>query len=83
MKTAISVPDPLFESADRLAERLGLSRSELYQRAIARFVAEYEAAGVTERLDRVYATHDDGVDPVLARLQEASLEADSEWPTEA
>ena len=79
MKTAISLPDDLFASADRLAARLGVSRSELYQRALTRFVAEHEDAYVTERLDRVYGETDAGVDPVLSRLQDASLEVESEW----
>jgi metal-responsive CopG/Arc/MetJ family transcriptional regulator len=39
MKTAVSIPDPLFEAADNLAGRLGISRSELYARALARELA--------------------------------------------
>jgi len=35
MKTAISLPDKLFESADALARRLGLSRSQLVATALA------------------------------------------------
>jgi predicted DNA-binding protein len=34
MKTAISLPDEVFESAEQLAKRLGKSRSELYALAI-------------------------------------------------
>ncbi|HEX9737109.1 MAG TPA: ChpI protein, partial [Thermoanaerobaculia bacterium] len=30
MKTAISLPDPLFEAAEALAARLSMSRSQLY-----------------------------------------------------
>jgi metal-responsive CopG/Arc/MetJ family transcriptional regulator len=40
LKTAISIPDNLFEAADKVARRLGISRSELYQRAIARFLEQ-------------------------------------------
>jgi metal-responsive CopG/Arc/MetJ family transcriptional regulator len=29
MKTAISIPDPLFEATEQLARRLGKSRSQL------------------------------------------------------
>lgn len=32
MKTAISIPDPIFEAAEGFARRLGMSRSELYAR---------------------------------------------------
>lgn len=55
MKTAISLPDNLFKSGDSLAKRLGISRSELYARALADFVAKYKASQLTQRLNAVYA----------------------------
>ena len=51
MKTAISLPDDLFESADALAERLGLSRSELYATAVAEYLAKHRDEDVTGRLN--------------------------------
>jgi predicted transcriptional regulator len=79
MKTAISIPDPLFAAADELARRLGLSRSELYQRAIASYLERHDDAMVTDRLDRVYGGDDRGtLDPVLDQLQRRSLPKD-EW----
>jgi len=78
MKTAISLPDGLFEAADRLAKRLGLSRSELYARAVRRLVQEHEDDDVTEALDAVYAQEDSSLDAGLARAQSASLGHD-EW----
>ena len=56
MKTAISIPDAVFKSADALAARLGVSRSELYASAVAEYVAKHQDAKVTERLNAVYAT---------------------------
>jgi metal-responsive CopG/Arc/MetJ family transcriptional regulator len=70
VKTAISIPDDLFLEADLAAQRLGLSRSELYARAVARFVEAARASNVTAALDRVYAREDAAVDPVLGELQE-------------
>ncbi len=55
MKTAISLPNDLFAAAEALADRLGLSRSQLYATALARFVAEQERATITARLNAVYA----------------------------
>jgi hypothetical protein len=79
MKTAISLPDNLFKAAERLAGRLRLSRSELYQRALAEYLARHDEAIVTEQLDRVYGpAPGGGLDPVLDRLQWASL-AREEW----
>ena len=54
MKTAISLPDHLHRAADQLAEQLGVSRSELYQRALARYIAEYRDEGTTEALNAIY-----------------------------
>lgn len=73
MKTAVSVPDRVFDAGERVAKRLGISRSELYARAVARFVEEHRSDKVTEALDHVYAKADSTLDPDLARLQAASL----------
>lgn len=55
MKTAISVPEDLFEAAEALAERLGMSRSELFSTALRRFVEVRGAEHVTAALDEAYA----------------------------
>lgn len=55
MKTAISIPEPIFKSAEQTARRLGLSRSQLFTRAVSVFVEEHRAQDVTQALDRVYA----------------------------
>lgn len=67
MKTAISIPDALFQAADQLAARLGLSRSELYARAVADWVAQHQADTVTAQLDAVYG----GPDAPASRLPRA------------
>ena len=79
MKTAISLPDDLFEAAERVAKRLGLSRSELYQRALAKFIESQNRAAITAKLDEVYSsTETCGLDPVLEGMQRASL-AREDW----
>jgi metal-responsive CopG/Arc/MetJ family transcriptional regulator len=79
MKTAISLPDTLFEAADRLARRLGISRSELVQRALLALVSEHDDASVTEALDVVYGKEDRParLAPGLTRIQAASLDPES------
>ena len=47
MKTAVSIPDDVFEDAERLASRLRTSRSQLYARALAEFVARHDDDRVT------------------------------------
>ncbi len=54
MKTAVSIPDRQFRAADRLAKRLGLSRSELYQAALADYLSNHEEDLITERLNKVH-----------------------------
>ncbi len=80
MKTAISIPDPLFAAAERVAKRLGISRSELFQSAVKAFLQEHEDEGLTEALDKVYKTdkREAKLDRVLERLQLASLPKE-EW----
>jgi hypothetical protein len=51
MKTAVSIPGPLFQAAERLANDLGLPRSQLYSRALERYVSEAQQQDVTARLE--------------------------------
>lgn len=71
VKTAISIPDPVFEAAERLAKRLGKSRSELYTTAICEYLDEHREEGVTERLNEIYGEkpEESAVDEVLMELQ--------------
>ena len=73
MKTAISIPDKVFDSADLLAKKMKLSRSELYAKAIEEFVAEHARLSVREKLDQVYATEPSRLDPALSRAQAAAI----------
>lgn len=78
MKTAISIPDDIFVSADHLAKRLNMSRSELYTRAIQQYVAECRHAGVKEKLDQVYASENASVDSSVLNAQAISIPME-EW----
>lgn len=73
MKTAISLPDPLFAEAEQVAKRLHISRSKLYATAIAQFLKQHGSCDVTERLNEVYAKEKSKLDPVLHALQLRSL----------
>lgn len=80
MKTAISIPQAIYEDAERLAAQRGWSRSELYARALAEFVRSERFLGVRERLDAVYGADpaQSELDPALARAQSRAV-ADGEW----
>lgn len=73
MKTAISIPDELFEKAEELAERLDVSRSQLYARAISEYTTRHSSEQIREKLDQVYGEMESELDPVLERLQKISL----------
>ncbi|HEY3042488.1 MAG TPA: hypothetical protein VGJ39_00580 [Vicinamibacterales bacterium] len=74
MKIALSIPDELFDSAETLSKRLGLSRSRLYATALEDFVAKHQARKVTERLNAVYASQESRVDRATRRLQARSID---------
>lgn len=78
MKIAVSIPDRLFESAERLARRRGISRSELYATALRDYLQEHQREGITEKLNEVYGTESSDLDPVISHAQALSLPKD-EW----
>jgi metal-responsive CopG/Arc/MetJ family transcriptional regulator len=75
MKTAISIPDSIFEEAERLAKTRGWSRSELYANAVTAYINSERFSGVREKLDAVYGHHteDSAIDPLLEEAQWRSL----------
>ena len=76
MKTAVSLPDDLFQRAEVTARRLRISRSQLYTNAIAEFLKQQDGSAITERLNDVYSRSPAKVDPGLHRAQLKSLEKD-------
>lgn len=78
MKTAISLPDDVFERAERLARRLRKSRSELYREAVAEYLARREPDAVTEAMDRVADQIDTRPDVFLTAAARRILER-TEW----
>ena len=80
MKTAISIPDPLFAKGEKLAKRLKLKRSELYARALADILRRHDTDEITQRLNAAYGgdTLASQLDPVLAAYVRRSLKK-VEW----
>jgi metal-responsive CopG/Arc/MetJ family transcriptional regulator len=79
MKTAVSVPDDLFERVDRLAKRSRRSRSEVYSAALREYVARHAPDEVTAGLDAVIA--DAGQPEAASFTSKAARDAleSSEW----
>ena len=78
MKTAISLPDHLFEEAKAAAKEMGLSRSKLMKTALEAFLAGREADEVTRRLNKSYAEHPAEPDPFLEQLVLEAMKR-TEW----
>lgn len=79
MKTAVTIPDPVFQAADELAHRLGLSRSGLYAVAVQKFVQDHgeEEEAITAKINQVLATETSTLDPVLQSIQARSISRES------
>jgi hypothetical protein len=75
MKTAISIPDPVFEAAEDLAKRLGKSRSQLYAEAVRQYLERHRDQDITRRLNEVFDAEPELAepDPVLKEMQYRSL----------
>jgi len=69
VKTAVSIPTPLFQKAERRRLRLGVSRSALYATALEHLLSEEPDAEVTKALERVYAAEESALDRRLAAAQ--------------
>jgi len=78
MKTAISLPDPLFEATNALAERLGIPRSQVVAQALREYLEQQQQQYLTESLNQVYAEVDSTLTVKDLRLQQASLERE-DW----
>jgi predicted transcriptional regulator len=78
MKAAVSIPDEVFEEADRLARELKTSRSQLYSRALKEFLARHAPDQVTEAMDRVCDELGRATDEFGQRAARRALER-TEW----
>ncbi len=78
MKTAVSLPDEVFENAERLASRLKVSRSELYARALQDYVRRHTPDEVTEAYDQICGELEPQTDGFLRRAARATFKR-AEW----
>lgn len=79
MKTAVSIPDDLFAEADRAAQRLGWSRSQVYAQALREFLAHAEEDDpVTKALDALVEDHG-RAEPSTAVARALISAGDWEW----
>lgn len=78
MKTAISIPDDVFEESERLAARTEKGRSQLYTEAMREYLARHDPDPITERLDELVDDLSPGDDRFVAETTRSVL-ARVEW----
>jgi len=78
MKPSISIPNSIFEAAEKLARRFGISRSQLYANAVTEYLRLHQSDRVTEKLNEIYENESSELDPICHALQLSSLQKD-EW----
>lgn len=78
MKTAISLPDDLYNATDQLATRLNMSRSRLVSDALREYLDRHDPDRVTAAFDRVAERTETAENRFATRSAEALLR-DVEW----
>ncbi len=68
VKTAISLPEPLFEQAESLAHELNTSRSHLFVLALEEFIRRHQNRQLLQQLNAAYG---EGLDLEEERLLRA------------
>jgi metal-responsive CopG/Arc/MetJ family transcriptional regulator len=82
VKTAISIPDETFDKASRRARDLGMSRSEFFTRAAARYLEELDAESVTRQIDMAVdalGTADDSTMDAIAAGRRVLADESGDW----
>jgi len=73
MKTAVSIPDEVFEDAERLASRLQTSRSQLYARALSELLARHDDDQITAAMNQVVEEVGEEIDDFTRRAGQQAL----------
>jgi hypothetical protein len=82
MRATVTIRDDLFEEADRVASRLGISRSRLYQAALESYLRRLNEDILTEQVnslvERAGEPTDEAFRRYIARAWKQSM-GDDEW----
>ncbi|MBK9253488.1 MAG: hypothetical protein IPM70_17175 [Proteobacteria bacterium] len=78
MKITISVPRQLFAAGEHHAATQGISRSQLYTRALTAYMHAHSEATIVARLNAVHRNSRSQLHPALAAAQHQAL-ADESW----
>lgn len=73
MQAELSIPNPMYETANRLAQQLGMSLSEFVTAALTAYITNYRQADLTAQLNQIYVKESSALEPDVLNLQMASL----------
>jgi hypothetical protein len=76
MKTAISVPNDVFELSERLAKKLKVSRSKIFAMGVKKLGEEYDEEDIIARINAVCEEVDTSLDPYWKEMQSRTLPKD-------
>ena len=77
MRANITIPNSVARAAEKLADKLGVSLSEVYTAALTSYVTMHQE-DVTAILDQVYSTESSELEPELISVQLKSLDGE-QW----
>jgi hypothetical protein len=78
MKTAVSIPDDVFEKVERFARRSKRSRSEVFSAALREYIARHAPDEVTDAINRAVDEIGDQTDEFVGTAARRVLEK-TEW----
>jgi hypothetical protein len=73
MKTEMSIPNPLYQRSQRLAQQLDMSLPDFFLVALKDYVDQYQHDDITQQLNRIYEAEESQLEPELAHLQHLSV----------
>ena len=82
MKTAISIPDELFNKVDELAAELHLSRSQIFTEAVMEYLKRQQNLKILDAINKVYSEDDTEEEKRLreeGKKHYAGLLKDEKW----
>ena len=79
MKTAISLPDEIYEQATRQAAELGISRSEFMARAARSYLDQLAAHSLTQQIDQALQAAEDDSNAAAAAAGRSYLAGQDDW----
>ena len=81
METSISLPDKLFVRAEQYAKEHGLSRNELYAKAVSKYIAKKnkkEKKEIVQKINEFCENVDTSLNPQMREAAKRILSS-SEW----